>query len=96
VLALTDRAVQAVKAIVSDEEAAGTSGLRMVADRAGSETNVQLSVAAIPAEDDEVVEREGARVFLDPEAAVLLGDKVLDATVEDNRVAFTIAEQPEG
>jgi iron-sulfur cluster assembly protein len=55
--------------------------------------NFQLSIVPLPAEDDEVIEEHDARVFLEPEAASLLDDKVLDATVESNRVAFTIADQ---
>jgi iron-sulfur cluster assembly protein len=93
-LALTDSAVEAVKAIVSSsEEVPEMGGLRVVADRAGAETNFQLSVAALPAEDDEVIEEEGARLFLDPDAAALLEDKVLDASVQQDQVAFTIADQ---
>ncbi len=39
-----------------------------------------------------MIEKKGARVFLEPQAASLLGDKVLDASVEGNQVAFTIAD----
>ena len=95
-LALTDNAVEAVKNIVSStEEAPETSGLRVVAERAGAQANFQLSVVPLPAEDDEVVEEQGARVFLEPEAASLLDDKILDASLEQNQVAFTIADQEE-
>jgi len=95
-LALTDSAVQVVRKIVfSSEEAAVRGGLRLVADRAGAEANFQVSVVALPGEDDEVIEEEGVRVFLDPEAASLLEDKVLDASVEQNQVAFTLADQLE-
>jgi iron-sulfur cluster assembly protein len=93
-LALTDNAVEAVKNIVSASDGEG-SGLRMVAEQAGSQANFQLSVVSLPAEDDEVIDERGARVFLEPEAASLLEDKVLDATVEQNQVAFTIADQIE-
>jgi iron-sulfur cluster assembly protein len=94
VLALTDSAVQAVKDIVSSsEEVSERGGVRLVADRAGTQANFQLSVVPLPAEDDEIVEEEGARLFLEPEAAFLLDDKVLDATVEQNKVAFTIADR---
>jgi iron-sulfur cluster assembly protein len=48
-----------------------------------------------PAEDDGVIEEAGARVFLDPGAASLLDDKVLDAEVAEGQVAFTIADQIE-
>jgi iron-sulfur cluster assembly protein len=95
-LALTDSAVQAVKHIVSSsEEVSETSGLRLVAERAGSQANFHLDVVPLPAEDDEVIEEQGARVFLEPNAASLLDDKVLDASVEQNQVAFTIADQIE-
>ena len=95
-LALTDSAVQAVKDIVSSsDEIAETGGLRMVAERAGTRANFELSVVPLPAEDDEVIEEQGVRVFLEPEAASLLDDKVLDASVEQNQVAFTIADQIE-
>jgi iron-sulfur cluster assembly protein len=95
-LALTDNAVEAVKSIVSSsDEASETGGLRMVAERAGTQANFQLSVVPLPAEDDEVIEEHGVRVFLEQEAASLLDDKVLDANVEQDQVAFTIADQVE-
>ena len=79
-LALTDSAVQAVKEIVSSsDEASETGGLRLVAERAGTQANFQLRIVPLPAEDDEVIEEQGARIFLEPEAASLLDDKVLDA-----------------
>ena len=95
-LALTDSAVQAVRNIVSSsEQDPETGGLRVVAERAGTQANFQLRVVSLPAEDDEVIEEQGARVFLEPEAASLLDDMVLDASVEHNQVAFTIADQVE-
>jgi iron-sulfur cluster assembly protein len=95
-LALTDNAVEAVRDIVSSsDEGSETSGLRMVAEREGMQANFQLSVVPLPAEDDEVIDEQGARVFLEPKAASLLDDKVLDATVEQDQVAFTIADQVE-
>jgi iron-sulfur cluster assembly protein len=95
-LALTDSAVQAVKDIVSSsDELPATGGLRLVAERGGMTTNFELSIVPLPAEDDEVIEEQGARVFLEPEAASLLDDKILDASVEQNQIAFAIAEQVE-
>jgi iron-sulfur cluster assembly protein len=93
-LALTDSAVQAVTEIVSSsDELSETGGLRMVAEQAGTQVNFQLSVVPVPAEDDEVIEEQGARVFLEPDAASLLDDKVLVARLEQDKVAFTIADQ---
>jgi iron-sulfur cluster assembly protein len=95
-LALTDNAVDAVKNIVSSsDETSETSGLRVVAERAGTQANLQLSVVPLPAEDDEVIEEQGVRVFLEPEAASLLDEKVLDASVEQDQIAFTLADQIE-
>ena len=95
-LALTESAVQAVKGIVSSsEEIAETGGVRVVADHAGAQVNFQISVVALPGEDDEVIEEHGARLFLDPEASSLLDDKLLDANVAESQVEFTIAEQTE-
>jgi hypothetical protein len=53
-LALTDSAVQAVKDIVSSSEQVPETGdLRMVAERAGTQANFQVSVVPSQAEDDE-------------------------------------------
>ena len=65
-LALTDSAVEAVKSIVSSsDEVSERGGLRMVAERAGTQANFQLNVVALPAEDEEVIDEQGARLFLD-------------------------------
>ncbi|MDX6560255.1 MAG: iron-sulfur cluster assembly protein [Gaiellales bacterium] len=93
-LALTDRAVEAVKDIVSSsDEATETSGLRVTAERAGTMASFTLRVVPLPAEDDEVIEEHGARVFVEAEAATLLDDKILDANVDHNQVAFTVIDQ---
>lgn len=93
-LALTESAVEAVKTLVeTSDDVEGSSGLRMVAEPAGQRTNLQLSVVPLPAEDDQVIEEQGARVFLEPQAAALLDDKILDASVEQGQVAFTLVDQ---
>ena len=60
-----------------------------------AQRTLELSVVGLPAEDDEVIEEQGARVFLNPEAASLLDDKILDASIAADEVAFTIADQAE-
>jgi iron-sulfur cluster assembly protein len=93
-LALTDRAVEAVKDIVSSSgEASETGGLRMTAERAGGKATFKLRVVPLPAEDDAVIEEHGARVFVEANAAILLDDKVLDATTDQDQVAFTFVDQ---
>ena len=93
-LALTDRTVEAVKEIVSSSgEAPETGGLRLSAEREGTQASFKLRLASVPAEDDAVIEERGARVFVDADAAALLADKMLDATVDQDQVAFTVVEQ---
>jgi iron-sulfur cluster assembly protein len=95
-LELTDGAAQAVKTIVSSsDELPETGGLRLVAQRAGHRPTSTSASYRLPAEDDEVIEEQGARVFLEPEAASLLDDKILDASVEQNQATFAIADQLE-
>ena len=82
----------AARAIV---ELAGDGGLRLVAAETGDEVELDLSVAEAPAEGDEVVEHEGARVFLDPAAARELADQVLDVHSHGDHVHFTFEPQAE-
>jgi Fe-S cluster assembly iron-binding protein IscA len=95
VLTLTDNAADAVKTIA--EAAEGTpdeSGLRIQAEASGDgQVGFGLAMVDSPAEDDQVIEEDGARVFLGPDAAVYLDDKVLDATVVGDRVQFSLSEQ---
>ena len=93
-LALTDRAVEAVRDVVaSSGETSDTSGLRLTAEGAGTQAGFKLRVVPLPAEGDEVIDEHGARVFVEAEAATLLDDKVLDATVDEDKVAFTVVDQ---
>jgi Fe-S cluster assembly iron-binding protein IscA len=55
--------------------------------------SVEVSVAPVPAEEDQVVEECGAQVFLEPNVAEALDDKVLDAAVEGGEVRFAVGEQ---
>jgi iron-sulfur cluster assembly protein len=95
-LALTDNAVAAVKEVVaSAPEALESSGMRIVAhEGADGQASFELSVAAVPAEDDEVIEEQGARVFLESTASDLLDSRALDARVDaDRHIAFVIGDQ---
>jgi iron-sulfur cluster assembly protein len=92
-LTLTENAVKAIRSLTAHEGQAEDSGLRIVAggDQASA---FQLSLAPSPVPGDEVVESDGARVFVEPVAAGVLSDKALDAAVdEDGGVAFSLARQ---
>ena len=93
-LAITDAAAEAIKGVVSSQAAPEGAGLRIATPReAAPEGGLEVALAAVPAEDDEVIDTGGARVFLESRAAEALDDKLLDAQVEGGRVRFTVSEQ---
>jgi len=87
-LTLTESAVAAVKMFV--ESSPDASGLRISANDSEI-TAYQVHGAALPAADDEVVEQDGARVFLDESVSGALEGKALDAEINDDReIAFIL------
>lgn len=91
-LTVTPNAATEIRNITEQPEAPEGTGLRITSDP--TQGALTLSIAAVPAEDDSVVETGGARVFLDEPAAQLLDDKTLDAAVDnEGRVQFALAEQ---
>ncbi|MBK0868047.1 MAG: HesB/YadR/YfhF-family protein [Saccharopolyspora sp.] len=84
-LTISESAAEVIKVVLAGGESGESSGLRIapVANASG-EGELQAAIASEPQADDEVVEESGARVFLEPQAASLLGDKVLDAERDDN------------
>jgi iron-sulfur cluster assembly protein len=56
-------------------------------------TDLRLSVVPGPEEGDEVLDAE--RIFIDPDAAELLDDRLLDADVVDDEVRFSLDVQAE-
>lgn len=91
-LTLTDNATTEIRNIVADPQVPDGCGLRIANDPAAG--GLTLTLASAPAEDDQVLEDGGARVFLEPEAAALLDDKSLDAQPDgDGQLRFTVAAQ---
>ncbi|MGH3030235.1 MAG: iron-sulfur cluster biosynthesis protein [Gaiellaceae bacterium] len=97
-LALTQNAVDAIHAIkASSDEVPDEAGLRISAEaKEAEETSLHLAIVPAPAESDVVVEAEGEQIFLEPEVAGFLDDKVLDAQMDEGRVNFAIAPQSAG
>ena len=89
-LTLTPTAESAIREII-DTAPIDDGGLRISADP-GSDGQVGFRLALVegPEPLDQVVEDVAVPVFLEPEAAPLLDDGVLGATVEDERVTFTV------
>jgi Fe-S cluster assembly iron-binding protein IscA len=68
--------------------------LRVTAEETEDGMELQLDDATEPQEGDEVVERDGARVFLDSAAAEALADQVLSVHAHGDHFHFTFEDQP--
>jgi Fe-S cluster assembly iron-binding protein IscA len=97
-LAITEEAASAIDGIVTARELPGEAGVRLSVHSAGSDgegqREIRLDVVEAPQAGDEVL--EGAAVFLEPEAAAALDDKLLDADLSGERVQFAVRPQVEG
>jgi Fe-S cluster assembly iron-binding protein IscA len=92
VLTLTDNAASQIRNLIAQPDVPDDGGVRIAPSPDGASLTLALAVA--PAAGDAVVDEDGARVFLAPEAEQLLDDKRLDAGVDPTgAVQFTIAEQ---
>lgn len=92
-LTVTNNAAAAIRSLTSQPDIPDGAGLRIAADQSAGA--LQLSVAPAPEQGDQVVDDSGARLFLDTDAALLLDDKALDATMdEQGGIQFALAEQP--
>mgnify|MGYP001065108013 CR=1 FL=1 len=91
-LNLTENASTILKQI-AEQGGPEIAGLRFSSDDP-AEQSLAVSPAAAAEPGDQVVEQDGATVFLDASAAQQLDDKVLDAGVdEDGGVQLAIAQQ---
>ena len=94
-LTLTPVAAEAVRKLVEaapvDDEG---GGVRITAGETTPEgTPLQLTLVDGPEPADESVDEHGAHVFLESAVAPFLEDKILDAQLKDEGVAFAVREQ---
>lgn len=90
-LTLTPEAGHVIRDLVSRSELPEGAGLRIAGAEApdgGAGLALQLAEAPHPA--DEVLHDQGADVFLDPPAAAMLDDQVLEAQAGEDGVTFSI------
>jgi iron-sulfur cluster assembly protein len=98
-LILTDAAAEAVKSVTSVPQASEGAGLRIAATVPQPKDPGALRVTAVPGpgQGDQVIEAAGARVFLEPQAAAYLEDKVLDARLDaQGKPQFSVGTQGTG
>jgi Fe-S cluster assembly iron-binding protein IscA len=98
VLAITEDAAAAIKGILSSSGVPEGAGLRITQEvntevEGQPRTDLRLSPVAAPEEGDQVLEAE--RIFLEPEAAAFLDNKLLDADIVDDEPRFRLDVQAE-
>jgi Fe-S cluster assembly iron-binding protein IscA len=98
VLAITEDAASAIKGIVGSAGLPEGAGLRITQElntetEGAPRTDLRLSLVDSPEEGDEVL--EDVRIFLQPDAASFLDDKLLDAEIVDDEVRFSLDIQAE-
>jgi iron-sulfur cluster assembly protein len=95
-LAVTTAAAEAISALTAEEGQQNNGGLRFSVHRASEDSaSLALSVADAPAQGDQVVTSDaGAQVFMEPEAAAYLSDKLLDVQeTAEGEMSFTVVQQ---
>jgi Fe-S cluster assembly iron-binding protein IscA len=83
-LTLTDNAQFAIRSLTGSTDAPDGAGVR-IATTAGNDSeapHLELAVVPEPAPGDQVVDQDGARVYLDSAAALMLEAETLDAQVD--------------
>jgi Fe-S cluster assembly iron-binding protein IscA len=69
------------------------TGLRISAQETDDGVELQIDDATEPQDGDEVVERDGAQVYLDGIAAEVLADQVLGVHAHGDHFHFTFDDQ---
>ena len=93
-LSLTEQAKEVIKGIVEESGRRPACG----SPHQATETAIPRSTSTLapaPGEGDEVVEDDGAKVFLDEAAAAVLADKTLDVEEHGDHFHFSLGERDE-
>ena len=89
-LALTENVTEIVKKLT--EEVPEISALRIATEPDGESISVSPADQAAPA--DQVLEQDGATIYLEQTASAMLTDKVLDGGVdEEGNIQFALGQQ---
>lgn len=88
-LRLSEAAARQISAIAAGDPAVG--GLRVAVEGGGcSGFQYDIQLAPAPAEDDLVIERDGARVFVDPVSIPFLAGSEIDYVQEIIGASFKV------
>jgi Fe-S cluster assembly iron-binding protein IscA len=83
-LQINDEAVEALRQI---------GDLRIRGVEGDGEIELEIEEGSEPVADDQIVERDGVKVFLDPVAANALEDQVLGIHAHDDHFHFSFEDQ---
>jgi iron-sulfur cluster assembly protein len=94
-LTITENAEQALDAVAAAEEVPEGAGVR-ISQGVGQDGQPAVGLALVPGPlpGDAVVDDANVPVFVAEDVADLLDDKVLDAQVVGDQIAFRLADQP--
>lgn len=93
-LTITETAEQALDAVVAAENAPEGAGVRISQGvGADGQPAVGLALAAAPEPGDAIVDDANVPVFVAADVTALLDDKVLDAQVEGDQIAFRLGQK---
>jgi iron-sulfur cluster assembly protein len=94
VLKLTDRAAETIRTLTSQPGVPADAGLRM--SLPGGEAGALALSLESRQPEDAVIENAGARVFVEPDAAVIVEDRELDGQLdEQGEASFILGSQGE-
>jgi len=83
-LQIDDAAVEALR---------DTGTIRISAEEVDGQIELAIDEASAPADGDQVIERDGVRVFLDRVATEVLSDQVLGVHAHGDHFHFTFEDQ---
>lgn len=89
-LTLTPSAQTLVRDLTAQPEVPDGAGLRIAP--APTPGQLQVSITPAPEPGDEVVDNDGARVFVEPQTAELLADSTLDAQQGSDGPSFLLTQ----
>lgn len=92
-LAITPTAVEAIQGLTSQPGVPDGAGLKLSGQVTPEGTAIELSLVEAPEESDQVLQAEDTKVFVSAPLAPVLDDKILDAGVEEGKIAFKLIEQ---
>ncbi len=91
---MTDNAASAIRTLAGQTDTPEQTGVRISPTTDEGGAGLALAVTEGPLPEDQVIEDQGARLFVDSDVADALADKALDAQItEQGQVQFMLAEQ---